>query len=182
MRKPGGRGPHLHLEVPAVGLLAHAEAVERVAPDRAERRHVGEAHAVAQRGSAGRRDARPGSAAGARLPGSRAPAQARAEHEVGAAPLDRREHGRDHLRPVAAVAVDEEHDGRAGRQRPRCPTAAPGRSRGARSTTTRAPAADARSTVRSREPPSTTITSPTPWASTAATHGADRRPPRRGRG
>src|ERR1700675_2922364 len=30
----GARGPHLHLQIPAVGFLAHAEPVERIAPDR----------------------------------------------------------------------------------------------------------------------------------------------------
>src|SRR5215470_11719096 len=36
---------------------------------------------------------------------------------------------------------------------------------------TRAPAAEARSAVRSVDPPSTTITSPSPWFSNAATQG-----------
>ena len=109
MRKPRGGGAHLHLQVPAEGLLAHAEAFERVAPDGAERRHVREAHAVAQA------DQKPGEMAGEDLGRRQAArlaraAQARAQHEVGLAPLDGREHGRDHLGPVAAVAVDEEHD------------------------------------------------------------------------
>jgi hypothetical protein len=42
----GPRGPHLHLEVPTVCLLAHREPFERIAPDRAKRTHIGIADAV----------------------------------------------------------------------------------------------------------------------------------------
>src|SRR6516162_1490367 len=38
--------PHLHLEVPAIGHLAHAEARQRIGADRPEGAHVGEALSV----------------------------------------------------------------------------------------------------------------------------------------
>ncbi len=42
----GAGGAHLHLDVPAIGHLAHAEREQRIAADRPERAHVGVAHAV----------------------------------------------------------------------------------------------------------------------------------------
>src|SRR4051812_11415842 len=42
------RGSHLHFKIPAIGPLFHAQLVERLPPDRAERTHVGIADAVQQ--------------------------------------------------------------------------------------------------------------------------------------
>ena len=42
----GTRRPHLHLEVPAIGHLAHAEAFEHIGADRPEGAHVAVAHPV----------------------------------------------------------------------------------------------------------------------------------------
>ena len=106
----GGRHAHLHLQIPAERLLAHAEARQRVAADGAEGRHVGEARAVKktdeQAGQMARHDLRRRQAT--RLTISQ---QARSQHEIGAAALDGCQHRRDHPRPVAAVAIDEEDDG-----------------------------------------------------------------------
>ena len=44
----GARGPHLHLEVPAIGHFAHAELLQSVGADRSECAHVGEAHSGRQ--------------------------------------------------------------------------------------------------------------------------------------
>src|SRR5215469_13027320 len=44
----GSRGAHLHLQVPAIGHLAHSEPVERLPSDRAEGAHVGISDAVEQ--------------------------------------------------------------------------------------------------------------------------------------
>ena len=46
--QPRGGDAHLHLEVPAKRLLAHAEVIEHAASDGAERRHIGKpAHRIA---------------------------------------------------------------------------------------------------------------------------------------
>ena len=49
--------------------------------------------------------------AGARLPGSRSPRRREPSTKSALPLLDGRQHRRDHLGPVAAVAVDEEDDG-----------------------------------------------------------------------
>ena len=96
-----------------------------------------------------------------RVPGvgaRRAPAEAaRADHEVGPALEDRRDHVHELRRVVAVVPVEEDEDVRvSGRGDPGeagLAVAAP------RLAHDRAPAARATSAVRSREPLSTTITS-----------------------
>src|SRR5262245_16379704 len=44
--QPRSRRPHLHLEIPAIGQLAHSKLHERVAPDRTQGAHVRILHAV----------------------------------------------------------------------------------------------------------------------------------------
>ena len=79
--QPRPRRPHLHLDVPAVGHLAHVEREQRVAADGAERAHVRVAHAIQQphavAGGETGADLVPGDAAGLALA-----AHARADHEV----------------------------------------------------------------------------------------------------
>ena len=115
--QPGRRGPHLHLEVPAKCLLLHTEAVEHITADRAEGRHIREAHAVAQA------EQEPGEGAGNDLRRRQAALlaraeQARSEHEIRLPVQDRRENVGDHLRAVATVTVDEKDDIAGRRQRP----------------------------------------------------------------
>jgi hypothetical protein len=126
------RRAHLHLEVPAVGELAHAQVQQRVAPDRAERAHVGVAHAVEcldhPAGEVARGDLVPSHAA--RLASAAGP---RADDEVVAAGADRRDQRPDAPRVVRPVAVHEDEDVVAGRARALGPgqagaaVAAPGR-------------------------------------------------------
>ncbi len=40
------RGVHLHLQIPAIGLFAHPEPLERVAPNGPKWTHVGVTNAV----------------------------------------------------------------------------------------------------------------------------------------
>ena len=40
------RGAHLHFQIPAIGFLLHAERAQAIGAQGAERRHVGEAHAI----------------------------------------------------------------------------------------------------------------------------------------
>ena len=137
----GARRPHLHFEVPAVGLFAHAEPHQRIAPDRAERAHIGVADAVEQ---PHRRADDPAGKQLMRGHAARLPlaAGARADHEIVSAVGDRRDEARDQLRAVAAVAV-EKHDDVAILARPRPRPGRPGRSRARAGSTTRAPAARA---------------------------------------
>ena len=105
----GAGGAHLHLDVPAIGHLAHAEREQRVAADRAERAHVGVAHAVeqphAEPGEKARRELVPRHAAGL----ARA-AQPRADDEVASAGADRRDERGDARGIVGAVAVHEDEN------------------------------------------------------------------------
>src|SRR5262249_56741482 len=115
----GASGAHLHLDIPAVALLAHAEREQRIAPDRTERAHVGVAHAIEQphapAGQVTRRELVPGDAAGL------APAAcARSDDKVANAGTDRLDQGGDRLRIVGTVAVHEYDDaGAFGRPRRR---------------------------------------------------------------
>src|SRR5262245_66362143 len=104
--QPGAGGAHLHLDVPAVALLAHTEREQRIAPDRTERAHVGVAHAIEQphapAGQVTRRELVPGDAAGL------APAAcARSDDKVANAGTDRPDQGGDRLRNGGTVAVHE---------------------------------------------------------------------------
>ena len=172
---PRGGGSHLHFQVPAERFLAHAESLERVPPDGAKRRHIREARPVAQAGSEIPRGARQGSEPAPGCPGSRGPRRREPSTKSACVLLDGRENGRDHLGPVAAVAVDEEDDiGGRGRWR-QCPTAGPGRSRDAarrrRERPQQTPARRCGPSIRHRP------RSPRPHRARAraATHGADRR-------
>jgi len=105
----GARRAHLHLDVPAIGHLVHAETEQKLAPNGAERAHVGVANAVEQaHPKAGQQSGgdlcRPIAAGLAR------PAQARRDHEVEFAGPDRSHQGADARRIVGAVAVHENHD------------------------------------------------------------------------
>src|SRR5438132_116463 len=103
------RRAHLHLQVPAIARLTHAELDQRVAPYRAKRSHIGIADAIqqAQRPA----DRIPGEdlvgAHAVRLAGA---AGTRTDHEIGAALGDRRDQFGDQLRAIAAVAVEEDDD------------------------------------------------------------------------
>src|SRR5215475_7671068 len=110
----GGGDPHLHLKVPTEGRLCHAEAIERVAADGPEGRHIGEARAIEKANE------EPGKVAGDDLRGAEAArfalsAQPRAEDEIGSAARDWLDQCRDHVGAIAAIAVDEEND-HAGRR------------------------------------------------------------------
>ena len=98
------RRAHLHFQVPAIGRLGHAQCAQAAHGDRAERRHVGETHAV------GQPQQQPGEPAGDKLLRSQAawlaaPARARAHHEICFAVRDRSHDGGQEIRHVAAVAV-----------------------------------------------------------------------------
>ena len=73
MRSPAACRAHLHFEVPAVGHLAHAEAEQCVAADRAHRSHVGIAHAIEQRERGRRSHSRRTAGGQFMLPRSRVP-------------------------------------------------------------------------------------------------------------
>ena len=84
-----GRDAHLHFEIPAIGFLAHAEAAQLRDAHGAERRHVGEAHAIDEPHQ------RAGEVAGDELlrrhaAGFAVAAQARAHDEIRLAPRHRR--------------------------------------------------------------------------------------------
>ena len=109
-RRQSCRGDaHQHFEIPAIGRLAHPEASERVAPNGAEGRHVGETHAVDET------QQQAGQAAGGDLLQRKASrlmpaAQARAVHE-GRAPFgDRRDQCRNEFWIVAAVAIEKQQN------------------------------------------------------------------------
>ena len=79
--QPGARGFHLHFQIPAVGLFAHAELLQRSAPNRAKWTHVGVTNVVQDRHQP------PGNSAGNNLLEIHAPlfaptARARADHEI----------------------------------------------------------------------------------------------------
>ena len=110
VRRPGGRHASASPGSSRTCSSRHAEALQRIAADGAEGRHVGEARAVKkadeQAGQMPRHDLRRRQAARLTVSG-----QARSQHEVGTAALDGVQHRQDHLGPIAAVAVDEEDDG-----------------------------------------------------------------------
>ena len=153
--QPGPRRAHLHFQVPAVGHLAHAEAEQHVAADRAHRSHVGIAHAIKHTKRGADR------VSGEQLMGVHAAplahsASPRADREIRATLGDRRDEKRDRFRAVAAVAVEKHEDLAIGRRLGAGPAGAPVAA--ASSLTTPAPAARARSTVPSLLPLSTTMT------------------------
>src|ERR1700720_1708690 len=106
--QPGAGRPHLHLEVPAVGLVSHAQAHQHIAPDRPEWAHIGVTHAIKQ--AQRRADHSPGeklvSGHAARLSFA---ADARADYEIAEALGDRLDKARDQLGAITAVAI-EKHD------------------------------------------------------------------------
>src|SRR5215469_6053184 len=107
--QPRPSGAHLHLEIPAVSHLAHAERIERLVTDGAKGAHVGVGNAVEQTsqraGTVACHDLQRVHAAGLTLA-----ACTRADHEVVCAAEDRAEQQRRELRPVAAIAVEEYDD------------------------------------------------------------------------
>src|SRR5215469_3334267 len=111
--QPSASGPHLHLEVPAIGHLAHVEAVENVGADCTESAHVAVFDAVQKT------DRGADYSAGERLVKSNAvglgsATRARADHEIVFVREYRLDEGRDRLWPVAAVAVEEHENFRPG--------------------------------------------------------------------
>src|SRR5690242_16596774 len=122
--QPSPGRAHLHLEVPAVSHLAHAELLESLATDGTKCAHVGKTDPVEQAHEPARavpgRDLQRVHAAGLAFA-----ARPRAEHEVVGAGKNRRQQRRHELGPVAAVAVDEYDDGAVTRgTRARCTGAA----------------------------------------------------------
>ena len=106
-RHAGGRDPHQHFQIPAIGQIAHAEAVEGVAPDGAKRRHVGETNAVDQPNE------QAADMAGHKLlqrqaAGLALTAHARTLYEGDVTAGDRLDQGRDKGRTVAAVAIEKQ--------------------------------------------------------------------------
>ena len=77
----GTRSTHLHLEIPTIGLLTHAEPLKCIPPNRAKRTHVGVTNSVKE--SQNDAGAAPGKNLleihAARLT---APPRARADHEI----------------------------------------------------------------------------------------------------
>src|SRR6266404_4910161 len=102
----GARRFHLHLQIPAVGFFAHRQFLERVAPDRAKRTHVGVAHAIQDRHQ-------PASDfAGKDLLEVHATrltlaARARADHEIAFTARDWIDKLRHKFRAIAAVAIEK---------------------------------------------------------------------------
>src|SRR4029077_6929035 len=107
--QPGTSCAHLHLEVPAVSHLAHAELFEGLAADGAEGAHVGIGNAVEQArqraGTVSSRDLQRVHSAGLALVTG-----ARADHEVVRAGQDWREQRRHELGLITAIAVEEYDD------------------------------------------------------------------------
>src|SRR6185312_14635609 len=108
-------GAHLHFEIPAIGHFAHAEPVERSAPDRAKGAHVGISNAVKKPGQrtrrVSRRDLQRIHAAGLTFaPGSRA------DHKIMGARKNWSEQFRHEFGPVAAVAIEKDDDVRVARR------------------------------------------------------------------
>ena len=103
------RRAHLHLKVPAIARLAHAEPDQRVAPYRAKRSHIGIADAIQepQRGTDRIAGEDLVGAHAVRLAGT---AGARSDDEIGPSLGDRRDQFGDQLRAIAAVAVEEDDD------------------------------------------------------------------------
>ncbi len=100
----GSRRPHLHLEVPAIRHLAHAEPPQRIGADRPECAHIGKAHAVNET------DRSANGAAGERLMRSDTGSGTRTDHEIVFVIEDRLHQARDRLGPIATVAIEEKKD------------------------------------------------------------------------
>src|SRR2546427_11888119 len=66
-----GRGAHLHLDVPAIGPLAHSKPEQHLASNRTQGRHIGVAHAIketnGQTGESAGGELMPGDTAGGTL-------------------------------------------------------------------------------------------------------------------
>ena len=91
-RRPRARGLHLHLDGPAEVAIAHAEAPERRSAVIARNGPRSVARVPISRFMSRRRAAFRGPRARDGRPGARRPRLARADHEVGVARQDRREH------------------------------------------------------------------------------------------
>src|SRR6516165_9721440 len=107
--EPRAGRPHLHFEVPAVSHLTHAEPRQRIGADCPERAHIGIPHSTDEA------DGGADQTAGEQLVRSHAaffvqPAGPRADHEVEFAVEDRLHQCRDHLRPIAAIAIEKDQD------------------------------------------------------------------------
>src|SRR5256885_6024350 len=107
--KLGARGFHLHLQIPAVCLLAHAEPFKRVSPDRAKRAHIGIADAIQNRHHPS------GEAPCENLLNVHAtwfalPARTRSDDEIICASRDWIGELLHKLGTIAAIAVEKNHD------------------------------------------------------------------------
>src|ERR1700730_6588911 len=118
-------GLHLHLQIPPVGLLTHAEPLEQVAPDRSKWTHIRVTNTVQYRQQPA------GQSSGEQLleihaSGLAFSARARANHEIILSLRDRIHKLTHQLWAIASVAI-EEHDNVAFRRKrayPRCAGAA----------------------------------------------------------
>ena len=103
------RDAHLHLQIPAVGHLRHAEPPQAIQPHRAHGRHIGESHPVDQTQQQIRDLARHDLLrrhAAALSP----PSNARSHGEVGLVGGDQGGHRRQKARDVATVSIQEADD------------------------------------------------------------------------
>ena len=107
--QPGARRPHLHFEIPAIGVFAHREAHQRVAADRPKRAHIGVMDAVEQPHRPTHKPAGKELVSGHAAPLPLATA-ARADHKIVAAIGDRLDETPDQLGAVAAIAIEENDD------------------------------------------------------------------------